>query len=983
VPDPQERESLRGIFLMEAWDTLATLEDGAGRLQARETTRVGLEPLLVVSHRLKGAAALHGFPELAGLAGALEQVLDGAPALPAAERGAAADFLVDLVALLKRLLDGIGATGQEDAAEVAAFRADHPAFFATPTAAPAAGPAAPPGGLRGEVERFFAENPDVLDYFRPEAAEHLETMTQALLALAEGASEEQLGSLFRAVHTLKGAAYTVGCAAVGDLAHRVEDLLVAVREDRVPLTPPVVETVLVATDALRLLLGLGEALPAEVDALAGAAVTQLARLMPASDAGPPAAGPALTGPTADLGERSDPTPGAIDRPAPAAAERQAGAAADRPAAAPLPARRPAVVGPAIRVSLQRLDSLMNLVGELVIARSRLDRRLQDLDRVGELLLFSQARMTKAVKDFEVKRAAGGGSPPMAAGHDGGGSPGPGGDGTDAGAHLPLTQLFAELEFDRYDDFDILARRVAEMSADLAEVQTQVAGLIRTIWEDTGHIQQLTGRLRGEITRARMVPVGKLLARFVRQVREGARTAGKAAALEVSGESVEMDNSLVEALADPLLHLVQNAIAHGIEPEDERRARGKSPQGTVSLRAAHRGGFVEVEVEDDGRGIDVELLKAAAVRQGMIRGEEADRLTPAEALALIWLPGFSTTPVVTTASGRGVGLDVVRSNVSRLNGEIAVKSEPGVGTRFTLRLPLTVLISDALMVRVGGETLAIPLSAVKQILTVRPDAVQSVGRTEMVRVGDELVELSWLDRLLGLARMAPRGPIPVVVLRAGGGSLAVAVEELGGKEEIVIKSLGAFLQEIGPFTGATISGEGRVILLVDPGRLAELAEGPAPSPAARRDGVEEPEAARARPAAEAARRVLLVDDSVSVRKFVGHMLERAGFRVVTATDGAEALQHLGETTVDAVITDLEMPRVNGYELIEDLRRRPTTRDLPVVVLTTRVGDKHLALARRLGVEHYVSKPVDEQRFVRLIDTLTAGARAEAELSGVTG
>jgi chemosensory pili system protein ChpA (sensor histidine kinase/response regulator) len=624
------------------------------------------------------------------------------------------------------------------------------------------------------------------------------------------------------------------------------------------------------------------------------------------------------------------------------------------------------------VSLDRLDALMDLVGEMVIARSRLDRRLRELDRIGQLLHVSRARMGRTVKEFETKHPFG--SLPRARTEDDGpvaaGGPGTGGS---------LAQLFAELEFDRYDDFDILARSVAEISADLGEVQTQLAALIRTVWEDTGHIQRLTGSLRNEVTRARMVPVGRLFARFARQVREAARAAGKAVVLEVSGESVEVDNTVMEHVADPLLHLIQNAIAHGIEPEAERQQHGKPAHGTIYLGAAHRGGSIHIEVEDDGCGIDGEHLKREAVRQGFLPEAEAARLSERDALNLMFMAGFSTAEVVTTASGRGVGLDVVRTNVARLNGEIEVETERGVGTRFTLKLPLTVVISDAIQVRVGGEPLAVPLNAVRLIFRVRPEDIQTVGQAELVRVDDELVELVRLDRLLGLPSSEFRPPQPVVVLRAGGKSIAVTVDELGGKEEIVIKRLGGFPEGIGPFTAATISGEGRVILLVDPGRLIELAEGVVRGGAvvARARG-EETGGGRARATAERTRRVLLVDDSVSVRRFVGHMLERAGFQVLTANDGAEALQQLGEAVVDVVVTDLEMPRVNGYELIEDLRRRSTTRQLPVVVLTTRAGDKHLSLARRLGVQHYVSKPVDEQAFVRLIGSLVTSV-AEPALS----
>jgi chemosensory pili system protein ChpA (sensor histidine kinase/response regulator) len=334
-------------------------------------------------------------------------------------------------------------------------------------------------------------------------------------------------------------------------------------------------------------------------------------------------------------------------------------------------------------------------------------------------------------------------------------------------------------------------------------------------------------------------------------------------------------------------------------------------------------------------------------------------------------------VVTTTAGRGVGLNVVRTNLSRLNGEIEVATEAGVGTRFTLKLPLTVVISDALMVRTGGETLAIPLNAVRVTLRVRPGEIEITSRGEAIRVDGQLIDLFRLDRVLGLAPAEPHAVLPVVVLRAGGKSVAVTVDELGGKEEIVIKSLGAFLEGVGPFAGATLSGEGRVILLLDSARLVALTEGgirPGPARRANEGGVVR------RPAGMALGRVLLVDDSISVRKFVGHMLERAGFRVVTANDGAEAIRRLTEATVDVVVTDLEMPKVNGYELIEDLRRHPATRNIPVVVLTTRAGDKHVSLARRLGVQHYVSKPVDEHVFVRLIESLATPAAAVAGLAG---
>jgi chemosensory pili system protein ChpA (sensor histidine kinase/response regulator) len=529
----------------------------------------------------------------------------------------------------------------------------------------------------------------------------------------------------------------------------------------------------------------------------------------------------------------------------------------------------------------------------------------------------------------------------------------------------ISELFAELEFDRYDDISILARSVAEMSADVAEVQSQHATLLRNIREDTVQIQRLTAALRKEVMRARMVPIGRLFARVAQQVRETARATGKSVTLTVRGESAEVDNGIIEQIADPLLHLIQNAVAHGIESASERESRGKAASGHVTLSASQEGSFILVEVEDDGRGIDTELLRRHAVERGFLPAGEAATLPEGEILNLIFMAGFSTASAVTQTAGRGVGLDVVRTNVSRLNGEIHVETEAGRMTRFVLKLPVTMAIADALMVRCGSETVAFPFTAVSAMRSVVPHEIQSSGGRETVHLDGRVIDLVRLDRALGLLASPPASRLPVVVMRGGGKPFGVVVDELLGKEEIVIKGLGALVDGVGPFSGATISGEGRVILLLDPTLLREVAPRTPAAPGREPAAFEH---ADRRPT------VMLVDDSVSIRKFVGQMLEKAGFQVVTATDGHDALEQLVERTVDVVVTDLEMPRINGYALIEDLRRRPATREVPVIVMTTRAGAKHVGLARRLGVRHYITKPVDEQAFVRIVESVASGERA---------
>ncbi len=776
------------------------------------------------------------------------------------------------------------------------------------------------------------ERDDALAYFVPEAADLLDIMSRSLLALEHGqGGEDDIATLFRAIHTLKGAAYVVGHVRVGDLAHRIEDVLAAVRNTRGSLGVAAIDAIHAAVEAARCLLGLTDVVSLEnVTEVHEQALARLATATP----------PAATG----IGDAGAPASSSIP-PAEPVSPAPLAAAPAAPGAAP---SRGSIAG-------MRLDLLVNLAGELVAARRRLEGRLRELERVGEVLSLSRTRMAKAVGEFEELQGSGfdfltGQGEPQSA----------------IVKKSKPDPLFAELDLDRFDHVDMVGRSLAEITADLAVAQTQVAGLARGLSEDTGWIQRLTGTLRSEITRARLVPVGRMFARVARQVREAASAAGKSVALEVTGESVEVDSAIVEQMTAPILHLLQNAITHGIEREDERRARGKPAQGKISLRASHRGGSIHIEMSDDGRGIDVERLKAEAVRRGLVPPEVARLMDGTEALELIFQPGLSTASAVTPSAGRGVGLDVVRTTVGRLNGEVAVASEAGAGTRFTIRLPLTVLVSEALLVRVGSEILAIPVNAVKRIVAVPCDEVERAGRAERVRVEDQPLDLLRLDRLLGLTPDEERARLCVVALRAAGRPVALAVDELLGKEEIVVRGLGEFLGSVGPFGGATLSDEGRIILLLDPARLLETPGASAAAVPARAEPPITP-AAPAEPPGP--RRILLVDDSISVRKFVGQMLERAGFAVITAADGVEGLQVLEETPVDAVITDLEMPRLNGFELIQELRRRAATRDLPIVVLTTRVGAKHLNLARWLGVTDYVAKPVDEPAFLRLMDSAT--------------
>lgn len=928
--EPADQEFLRSIFLMEAWETVAALEDGAGAAARGE-----LDELYVVTHRLKGAASLYGFAAVTDLASELEDVLGASPVKP--------ERLSRLLGALKRALDAVATGSTAPAVPAPAPTLPAPAAIPDPEPAPVLD-----DPMRRELAEFFASNADIASYFLPEATEHLEAMTTALLALERGGGDEDLARLFRSMHTIKGAAYVVGCVRVGELAHRAEDLLVAVREGDTMLSPQILDALFVTVDVLKLMLGLTPNPAASITAVAADVRGRLESLLVA-----PLASTAVE---PDVPAPAVPVELVAAVPEPSAPAVAAPASRPRPMPPSAAARR----SQTIRVNLERLDALMDLIGELVTGRSRVDRRLEDLDRLSASLFASRARLAQAVTEFERRQL----DPKRATPATRPVADKPAGI---AQSGLSVSEMFAELEFDRYDDAGIFARSIAEIASDIAELQAELVGVNRALRDDVAHVHRLTTAVRFEIGRARLVPVGNVFTRFVRQGKEAARAAGKQVRIETLGETVELDTSVIEQIVDPLLHLVQNAVGHGIESADERRALGKPPMGAVTLSAAHQGGAVLLEVADDGRGIDPDLVRRRAVARGFVPAEMAGSLSDREALELIFLPGFSTATSVTTASGRGVGMDVVRTNVRRLNGEIDVTTTIGEGTRFTLRLPLTVLVSEALLIRVGGEMLAVALNSVHVVTAMSPDRVQQGPRGETLAVGDDTVDLVSLAAVLALPE-APRGPRrPVLVLRAAGRLLAVEVDEVLHKQDIVIKPLGAFLEGAGPYAGATVTADGRVVLLLDALGVAEKVASKARAEQATPRSTDQP-GGMAMPVPQAPKRILLVDDSISVRRFVGQMLEKAGFDVTTAADGADAMTRAGEAEFDLVITDLEMPRVNGYELIDDLRRRPTTRELPVIVLTTRAGDKHVALARQLGVEHYVTKPVEEQTFVALVGSV---------------
>jgi chemosensory pili system protein ChpA (sensor histidine kinase/response regulator) len=665
---------------------------------------------------------------------------------------------------------------------------------------------------------------------------------------------------------------------------------------------------------------------------------------------------------------ADPAPDAESEPEP---EIIAGLRSKEPAALPQ--------SKSVRIALERLDSMMNAVGELVINRTRMLGRLAELERLAEVLNFSKGRMSDKIEEFQEKHEFSRITGTFTS--------------RDSDPSVRLTgsfgdpSEFSELEMDRYDDYNILSRSLSEISADVTEVLTQLDGFVRRVDSDIDEFTKLAHRLQDEITQARMVAIGNLYTRISRTVRDAAKAAGKQVELTLAGAETELDNSIIQQISDPLIHLVRNAVAHGLEGTEERYHCGKSDHGNVAVRAYHRGNHIYIEVEDDGRGIDYEKVRNTAVERGLYSAEQAARLEDRELLELLFHPGFSTASRKTELAGRGVGLDIVRANLTALNGEIDVDTQKNIGTRFTLKVPLTLIISQALFVRCGEMQFALPLSFVEEIRRVTASAIEEVGGKLLTRVREVVTEVVRLDSQLGLPEVEPvNGAYHMVIVSVAGRQVGLIVEEVVRKDEIVIKNLGEYLRNVKLFPGATIAPDGSLILLIDVNRLiagesierrplltnATAARIFAPGAAAVAAGAIPEEAME--PLREE-KVIILADDSISVRKFVGRMLEKAGYRVRLAADGLEALEIALQTPCDLIITDLEMPRTNGYELMMHLRQTPETRAIPVMVVTSRAGAKHRDHAIKEGATAFLTKPVQEEQLLATVQQLL-GAEAKS-------
>jgi chemosensory pili system protein ChpA (sensor histidine kinase/response regulator) len=973
IPD---REAVE-LFLQEASEHLQYLREYVSVLQEIEPRREDLERLYIAAHTLSGTSASYGFPRFSEIAGKLAHIFQYSlhATLGNDLHGPLTEFLSDGISLLETDLLEISDTGQENFEDIAAFKERYRFAFpvepvplnfdqrqsAVSTSADELPEAALTGSYFDALPTDDEVGPEILEFFQPEAEEHLQVVSDCLISLEGNNNPEEINRLFRAIHTVKGSAAQVGLKRLGAIAHRVEDLIGRLRDGEIDPSPAVVDICLESVDVLKKSLHRQWLDESEMRAGVDSLLNRIAEFAPIDPE--EATSEALSNGEAEFA----PSPNvALTKPA------QSQKFGKQPVVATASAK-------SVRIALERLDRMMNTVGELVINRTRMVGRVSELEKLVDTLSFSKERLQGKVNEFQEKyefnRIS---SSRTTASWNAATTPKR--LASAAAGESSFFDDFSELEMDRYDDFNILSRSMAEISADVNEVLTQLQGYIGRVEGDIDEFTKLAHHLQDEFTAARMVPIGTLYSRLSRAVRDAAQSSGKQVELDFVGNETELDNNIIQQISDPLVHLVRNSVAHGIERSDARLSIGKAEAGKVSLRAYHRGNHIYIEVEDDGGGIDYDRVKQSAAERGLVSSETADRLTERDLREMLFHPGFSTAPAKTELAGRGVGLDVVRANLNALNGDVEIESTRGQGTKFTLKVPLTLIISPALFVRCGGVSFALPLAVVEEIRRIRADEIEDVGGKLLTKVRDVVTEVVRLDSYLGLPPLEPiNGYFRMVVANTGNRQVGLIVEEVLGKDEIVIKNLGEYLRRVKLFPGTTIAPDGSLILLIDLNRLV------AAEPGERRTLQASASAARVfAPGSEAVARgtiptdaidrvehervIVVADDSISVRKFVGRMLEKNGYRVKLAADGLEAAELVTQHGCHLVITDLEMPRMTGYELMVQLRQSPTTRRIPVMVVTSRAGAKHRDRAVKEGAAGFLTKPVQEDQLIAAVEQL---------------
>ncbi len=766
---------------------------------------------------------------------------------------------------------------------------------------------------RATDDPYAETDQELLEVFLEEASDIMENSEQTLQNWKHTPDEQSLiVDLQRELHTLKGGARMADITEIGDLAHAVESLMVKAADGEITAGESMFTVLQQAHDRLS---GMVDQVRNRQPLEQAATILQDLELL--------AEGKNVVKQTAKPEET---------------AARKSGESEERR----VHSRNTHEL---VRVKATLLDNMVNYAGEVSIYRSRLEQQVgayrfnlveldQTVSRVSEQLRKLDIE-TEAQVLFRYEEEV---------------------------AEGPGNEEFDPLEMDRYSHMQQLSRSLAESVSDLGSIQGMLENITRE--SETLLLQQsrVNTELQEGLMRTRMVPFLSLAARMRRIVRQTAHELDKKAELELSGAEGEMDRTVVDRIVAPIEHMLRNAISHGIELPEDRQKAGKQECGTIKITLERESSDVVLRIADDGAGIKMDAIRSKAIERGLMKADTD--LSDNEVLQFILETGFSTAEKVTQVAGRGVGMDVVNSEVKQLGGSLHIDSEPLRGTTFTIRLPFTLALNQALLIEVGEDTYAIPLSSIEGIVRMRREDLESYYADSDARFayGGFEYEVSHLGSILGTGSPhLDSGPsrVPVLLSRVGDHGMAFQVENLMGSREIVVKSVGPQISTVRGVSGATILGDGRVVMILD--IAAMLRSGVAEIPGQVENMVHQQ-------AATEGITVMVVDDSITVRKVTARLLERNDMNVITAKDGVDAVAKLQEHVPDIMLLDIEMPRMDGFELATHVRNEARLRDIPIIMITSRTGDKHRQRAMQIGVNRYLGKPFQETELLENIKGL---------------
>jgi chemosensory pili system protein ChpA (sensor histidine kinase/response regulator) len=812
-----------------------------------------------------------------------------------------------------------------------------------PTAAALAadGELGPRGTHAGDedFEQLDVVDPDLFPIFEEEAAELMPQLGGALRQwTARPDNQSARMEALRALHTLKGSARLAGAMRLGDMAHAIESEI-----EQMGSHEP-------ASVRIEPLLGRFDAMQAGFDALrrsndVQAVQSTVAPIRPAQAVA--AEEEALPRPGTPALPASPPGTGAVRILAPSASTAVARSASNQ----------------VVRVRSQLLDRMVNQAGEVMISRTRLEADLGQLRNSLGDLTGNLDRLRQQLRDIELQ--------------------------AESQMQTRLAQVkdsangFDPLEFDRFTRVQELTRMMAESVNDVATVQRTLQRTVESTEDSLIAQARQTRDLQRDLLRTRMVEFDGISERLYRLVRQASKETAKQVRLDINGGSIELDRGVLERMTPAFEHLLRNCVAHGVEAPAARSAAGKDPTGQITIDLRQSGNDISVEFRDDGAGLDVAAIAAKALASGLVQPGHV--VTPEEAASLIFMPGFSTASEVTELSGRGIGMDVVRSEVNALGGRIETVSDAGRGSRFTLVLPLTTAVTQVVMLRAGAASVGVPANLVESVRRATPRELQLAYNTGSFEYAGEQVPFYWSGALLQISARSEEAPartIPVVVFRSAAQRLAMHVDEVLGNQEVVVKNLGPQLSRLPGLAGMTVLASGAVAMMYNPVALAAVY-----GEAARKLSADHAEphvlgqgAGSAVPlgtdAASGSRipLVMVVDDSITVRRVTQRLLLREGYRVVLAADGLQAIEKLQEERPVVVLSDIEMPRMDGFDLARNIRGDARLHDLPIVMITSRIAGKHRDHAMELGVNHYLGKPYSEDELLGLVRQYCASVPA---------